>query len=249
MKNSKLISWSAGALALMGMAGLAAAADDDVKAVAKVMQQLVPGMTPDRIAESPVPGLYEVSFGPEILYVTKDGRYALQGDLIEVASRENLSETRRGAGRLQLVNTVKEKDMIIFAAPPKQQRHVVTVFTDADCAYCRKLHAEIADYNKAGITVRYLAFPRSGENTPSYFKMVNVWCAKDRRAAMTRAKLGEPVEENKCDNPVKAHLALAARLGVSGTPTMVLEDGSVVPGYMPAARLSQALDQFAAASR
>ncbi len=245
MMNSKLTYWAAGALAAMSMTALAA--DDNIKALTKVMQQLVPGMTPDRIVESPVAGLYEVSFGPEVLYVSKDGRYALQGDLIDVATRENLSESRRGAGRLQLVNELKEKDMIIFPATTKQQKHVVTVFTDVDCSYCRKLHAEMADYNKAGITIRYLAFPRSGENTPSYFKMVNVWCAKDRRAAMTRAKLGEAVEQKNCDNPVKEQLALAARFGVSGTPTLVLEDGSVVPGYMPAARLSQALDQATAA--
>ncbi|MEK7323062.1 MAG: thioredoxin fold domain-containing protein [Pseudomonadota bacterium] len=247
MMNSKLISWTAGALAALSM--LAVAVADDVETITKMMQKLVPGMAPDRIVESPMPGLYEVSFGPDVLYVTKDGRYALQGDLIDVASKANLSEARRAQGRVQLIKGLNEKDMIIFAAPPKQEKHVVTIFTDVDCAYCRKMHGEMADYNKAGITVRYLAFPRSGVDTPSYYKMVGVWCAKDRRAAMTRAKLGEAVEQKTCDNPVKKHLAAAERVGVSGTPTMVLEDGTVVPGYMPAARLSQALDQLATAAR
>lgn len=245
--KSKLISWTVGVLAAVGVLGLAAA--NDVETIAKAMQKLVPGTAPDRIVASPVPGLYEVSFGPEVLYVTKDGRFAVQGDLIDVANKTNLSEERRAQGRVQLIKGLNQKDMIIFAAPPKQEKHVVTIFTDVDCSYCRKMHGEMADYNKAGITVRYLAFPRSGVDTLSYSKMVSVWCAKDRRAAMTRAKLGEAVEQKTCDNPIQKHLAAAERVGVAGTPTMVMEDGTVVPGYMPAARLSQVLDQLATAAR
>lgn len=244
--NLKLISWATAALCAAALMGTAVAADDS-DAVAKIVQQLMPGSKPDHIVESPVPGLYEVGFGPEVIYVTKDGRYALQGDLINLANKENLTEARRSEGRLQLIKSLNEKDMIIFPATAGKVKHTVTVFTDVDCGYCRKLQSQISDYNKAGITVRFLAFPRSGVDTPSYYKAAGVWCAKDRRAALTSAMRGDEVDFKKCDNPVKAHLAVAERIGVSGTPTMVLEDGAVVPGYMPPDRLRQALDQIAAA--
>ena len=244
MMNSKLMSWVTAAVCATALTGLARA--DDIEAVTKVVQRMLPGMTPDHVIESPVPGLYEVGFGPEILYVTKDGRFAVQGDLINLANKENLTEGRRAEGRLQLIKGLNEKDMIVFPATAGKTRHTITVFTDVDCAYCRKLQSQIADYNKLGITVRYLAFPRSGVDTPSYYKAVGVWCAKDRRTAMTSAMRGDDVDFKKCDNPVQAHLAAAERIGVSGTPTMVLEDGSVVPGYLPPDRLIKALDQIAA---
>src|SRR3569623_2371724 len=136
--------------------------------------------------------------------------------------------------------------MIIFPATACKVKHTVTVFTDVDCGYCRKMQSQISDYNKAGITVRFLAFPRSGADTPYYYKAAGVWCAKDRREALASAMRGDEVDFKKCDNPVKAHLAVAERIGVSGTPTMVLENGAVVPGYMPPDRLRQALDQIAA---
>ena len=244
MINSKLISWITAAVCVVALTSWARA--DDVDTVTKVVQRMLPGMTPDRVVESPVPGLYEVSFGADVLYVTKDGGYALQGDLINLANKENLTETRRAQGRLQIIKALKEKDMIVFPAKAGNTRHTVTVFTDVDCSYCRKMHSEMADYNKLGITVRYLAFPRSGVDAPSYNKAIGVWCAKDRRAAMTKAKRGDDVELKKCNNPVQTHLAAAERLGVSGTPTLVLEDGTVVPGYLPPDRLGQALDQLAA---
>lgn len=243
--KSKILSFVTAAVCSLIFAGPAAAADD-LAAIKKVLQQIAPGAKPDRIAESPLPGLYEVSIGPDVLYVSKDGRYVVQGDLINLATQQNLTETQRGQGRMQLLRGLDEKGMIVFPAKGKA-KHTVTVFTDIDCGYCRKLQSQIKEYNQAGITVRYLAFPRSGADTPSFHKAANVWCAKDRRAALTRAMNGEQVDSKSCDNPVNAHLAMAERLGVNGTPTMVLEDGTMVPGYMPPDRLRQALDQIAAA--
>jgi thiol:disulfide interchange protein DsbC len=119
------------------------------------------------------------------------------------------------------------------------------VFTDIDCGYCRKLHNEMAKYNAEGITVRYMPYPRSGLNTPSYYKAVSVWCSDDRRDALTRAKAGKDVPRATCDNPVQASLELGHQLGVTGTPALVLEDGQLLPGYVPAKKLSQVLDQQA----
>lgn len=131
--------------------------------------------------------------------------------------------------------------MIVYA--PKQVKHTVTIFTDIDCPYCRKLHKEMQSYLDAGIEVRYLAFPRAGAGSESYKKAVSVWCAKNREEAMTRAKRGETVKSESCKHPVDRHLALVQRLGVNATPTIFLENGRRIPGYVPAQRLLQILEQ------
>jgi thiol:disulfide interchange protein DsbC len=234
------------AVIAFGLGAVQTAAGDEVEAINKVLRNLIPGSTPDRIAESVIPGLYEVSYGPNVLYISKDGHYILQGDLLNTRTRENLTETIRSTARLKLINAVDPRNMIIFA--PKHVKHTVTVFTDVDCAFCRKLHSQIADYNRYGIAIRYLAFPRSGVNTESYYKAVAVWCSADRKAALTRAKLGKPMKRVACDNPVRQEMDLADRLGVDATPTLILEDGSLISGYIPPDRMSKMLDQLTAAN-
>jgi thiol:disulfide interchange protein DsbC len=216
------------------------AAEIDNPAVNKVLSKLAPGKKPDRLEPSPVPGLYEVVYGPQVFYVSKDGRFVVDGDVVDVKQGKNLTEELRAAGRLKIIDSIDPANMIIYA--PKHVKHVVTVFTDVDCPYCRKMHSHIAEYNKYGIEVRYVAFPRTGVNTPSYFKAVSVWCAADRKKALTEAKLGEPVPMRKCNSPVDHQLSLAGKLGITGTPTLILEDGSELPGYIPPKKLSQYLD-------
>ncbi len=240
---------------MVGLHGLTAGAAEEVESinndqsnpspsgVVKVLQHLIPDAKPDRVAESAIPGMYEVTYGSEIFYITQDGRFILQGDLLNTETRENLTEAIRSTVRLKLINQLDANSMIVFA--PKQVKHTVTIFTDVDCSFCRKLHSQIADYNKYGIAIRYLAFPRTGVDTESYFKAVAVWCAADRQAALTRAKQGEVPKRKSCDNPVREHMALADRLGVTATPTLILEDGSLVSGYIPPAQMSQMLEQVA----
>lgn len=220
-------------------------ASEGQDAINQVLQRLIPDEKPDRIVESPIPGMYEVSYGLEIFYVTGDGRYILRGDLLNTGTRQNLTEASRDTITLGLMNQIDPKSMIIFS--PKEIKHTVTVFTDVDCAFCRKLHSQIADYNKYGIAVRYLAFPRTGVDTESYYKAVSVWCSDDRQAALTRAKLGETPKRKTCTNPVREHMALGDKLGVSGTPTIILEDGSLVSGYIPPTQMSQMLDKLSSA--
>ena len=234
------------AMVIVGLSGINAYAGNEVDVINKVLQHLIPGQTPDSIAESVIPGLYEVSYGPDVLYITKDGRYVLEGDLLNTQTREDITEKIRSTARLKLINAVDPKSMIIFA--PKKVKHTVTVFTDVDCAFCRKLHSQIAQYNKDGIAIRYMAFPRSGVNTPSYYKAVAVWCSPDRHTALTRAKLGEPMKRVTCDNPVRQQMALADKLGVNATPTLILEDGSLISGYIPPDRMSKMLDKMTAAN-
>lgn len=233
---------AASAVACLG-AGSAVAADSGSfeQQIRNSLQVLLPGVVPDSVAETPIPGLYEVMFGPRLMYITGDGRYVMQGSLIDLEKRENLTEPRLKTAKLKAIEAVGEDRMIIFGPPVA--KHTVTVFTDVDCGYCRKLHSEIAQYNDLGIRVRYLMYPRAGEGSDSYKKMVSVWCADDRKAALTAAKKGKPIEPRTCDNPVDEDLALGRQFGLQGTPTIVLESGETIPGYVPASKLIKVLEQ------
>ena len=227
---------------LLGME--AALADDaDIVQVKKALESVAPGAKADSITATSLPGLYEVTVGADIIYISKDGRYMLQGDLVDLQTQKNLTDAKRGAGRLKLVNAISENAMIVFSPKKQQVKYTITVFTDIDCSYCRKMHSEMAELNRQGIKVRYLMFPRAGRNSPSYDKAVSVFCSKDRNAALTRAKATGNIEKKTCANPVDQHMKLVERLGLTGTPTLMLEDGRLMPGYVPAQRLSKLLDE------
>lgn len=210
------------------------------EAIEASLRKVLPDMKTDQIRPSPIEGVSEVQVGPRLFYVTNDGKYLLQGSLIDLHTRQDISENRRKTFRLEAVNALGEQNMIIF--PAKKPRHTITVFTDVDCTYCRKMHKEISRYNELGITVRYLLYPRSGVNTPSYSKAVTVWCNGNRQDALTRAKAGEELKSLDCANPVKTMMELGESVGLQGTPAIILGDGEMVPGYVPPEKLAQALD-------
>lgn len=203
------------------------------------LKKIIPGVQLDSVKASPIPGLYEVMVGSNILYVSDDGNYMVQGSLIDIPNQKNLTEAQQAVTRLAALEKIGTHRMIVFK--PKIQSHYVYVFTDIDCGYCRKLHSEIDQYLKEGIEVRYLFFPRAGEGSESYFKAVSVWCAKNRNEALTRAKKGDPLDKKECDNPVKEHLALGNAFGASGTPMIVTDKGEIIPGYVPAPKLASIL--------
>lgn len=215
-------------------------ADDKIEKIRAVLLKAIPGAQPDTISPSPATGLYEVTYGSEIYYVTEDGRFMVQGDVIDIQQKKNLTEGRRSAGRKALMAAVNESDMIIFS--PKQVKYRVTVFTDVDCTFCRRMHQEIGDYMNNGIEIRYLLYPRTGLNSPSFRKAQSVWCSDDRKQALTDAKLGKNLPEKKCTNPIAKNVKLAGQIGLEGTPTLVLENGTVLGGYVPAAKLKELLD-------
>lgn len=204
------------------------------------LQAALRGEKPDTINPAAIPGLYEVVIGGQVYYLSEDGHYIVQGDIIDLNSRDNLTENRRGELRDKALAALDEKDMVVFA-PTGPVRHTVTVFTDIDCPYCRKMHSQISAYNKEGIKVRYLLFPREGIGSESYNKAVSVWCSSDRQDAFTKAKRGDKIESKTCDNPVRAQFELGQKLGVQGTPTIILESGDVLPGYVPPTQLSELL--------
>jgi thiol:disulfide interchange protein DsbC len=199
--------------------------------IRNAIAKAVPNTAIDSIKSSPIPGYKEVAIGGQVVYVSNDGRYLIQGSLMELATRENLTDASEAVIRRGVLDAVPRERRIIFS--PANPKYRVTVFTDIDCGYCRKLHTQIADYNKAGISVEYLFFPRAGLNSESYNKAVNVWCAADRRKALTDAKLDKPVPKKTCANPVAADYALGRRVGVDGTPAIYASDGTQLGGYLP----------------
>jgi len=213
------------------------AANDDLEALKKRLETRFTDLKIREVRPTPVAGVYEIVFGTQVAYVTTDGHYMLTGNLIDLETRQNLSATRRSELIRQTVGGVSDANAIVFA--PKKTRRTVTVFTDVDCPYCAKFHKEVPTLNRAGIKVRYLLFPRSGKKSEGYRRAVAVWCAKDRNQAIGVAKAGGKIEMKTCANPVDSHLALGEDIGVTGTPTLVLDDGRVIPGYVPAAELAR----------
>lgn len=218
--------------------------DPASQAIEASLKQAMPSFKVDSIKPSPIAGLYEVISGPKLFYVSADGKYLMQGTLIDVAAREDLTEPRLMGARLEALNKVGQNKMIVFK--PKTPKHHVYVFTDIDCGYCRKLHSEMDQYLAQGIEIRYLFYPRAGKGSESWNKAISVWCAKDRAAALTKAKKGENVETKQCDNPVEQHMELGSEFGAQGTPMIVTEKGGILPGYVPAAQLAKILDQESA---
>jgi thiol:disulfide interchange protein DsbC len=198
----------------------------------------------DAVRPSVLPGIFEVARGGEVLYVSGDGRYALSGDLYETGSGHNLSEKRRTEARAVALRGVSDSDSIIFA--PSHPRYTVLVFTDVDCAYCRQLHKEIAEYNRLGVKVKYLFYPRTGPGTESWRKAEAVWCAPDRHDALTKAKAGAEIPGNGAcaSTPVARTYELGQELGIRGTPGIFTERGDYLPGYYSPERLVQRLKEL-----
>lgn len=203
-----------------------------------------PNTKPEQVRPSPVKGIYQVEVGSDALYVSADGKFAFSGDLYDVETRTNLTEAGRAGARGKALAKLDERDMIIFA-PTGAAKHTITVFTDVECGYCRKLHNEIAELNKLGVRVRYAAYPRSGPGTDDWRKMETVWCAKDRKDAITRAKQGQPVKVANCGaTPVGKQFELGEQLGVRGTPAIFTPAGDYIGGYLPPQEMVQQLDQL-----
>ncbi|MBK1633855.1 disulfide bond formation protein DsbC [Thiohalocapsa halophila] len=231
------------ALALMASAAVAA---DESATIRAALAKVLPDFKPTSVKATPMEGLYEVEIGPQVMFVTGDGRYLIDGAIIDLESRENIAEQAQARARLRSIEQVGEENMVVFEAPSPE--HTITVFTDIDCGYCRKLHEQIQAYNDAGISVRYMFYPRAGADSPAYDKAVSVWCADDRQEAMTRAKAGENIPKRQCANPVAEHRQLGELMGIRGTPAIVLDSGDMVPGYVEPKRLAGLLEQSASAN-
>ncbi len=229
------------AVAATGAAAAAPASSAGDAPIRAALIKAVPGAVIDSVKPSPIAGFREVSVNGRVVYASTDGKYLIQGSLIELGSRENLTAASEAVIRRGLLDAVPRDRRIVFS--PANPKYRLTVFTDIDCGFCRKLHSQIADYNKAGIAVEYLFFPRAGLASESYTKAVNVWCANDRQKALTDAKLDRPVAKKTCANPVTMTYQLGQKIGVDGTPAVYAADGTQLGGYLSPADMLARLDR------
>ncbi len=206
-------------------------ASADEAAVEGAIKSLVPAAKIDSIAESVIPNFYEVVLQGQVVYVSHDGKYLIQGSVFDVPNKTDITENTRAQIRKSALAAVGPEQRIIF--PAKDSKYHVTVFTDVDCGYCRRMHSEMAEYNKRGITIEYLFFPRAGIGSESYDKAVSVWCSDDRNAALTAAKNGDALPKKTCDNPVAHDFELGQRIAVGGTPAVYTAEGVHLGGYLP----------------
>jgi len=223
--------------------------------VKQKLTQRLQGIQITDVSLSPMEGFYQVFFGSQILYVSYDGNFIFTGNLLNLSGPKlanltndaiDMKAAELAPQRAATIAALKETDMVVFKAD--DEKYKITVFTDVDCAYCRKLHKEMPQLNKLGITVRYLAFPRAGLGSSSYHKLVSVWCADDRQQAMNNAKLERKFIAKTCENPVASQYGLTREFGLSGTPAIILDDGELLAGYLPAQRLAEHLNNKAAAA-
>jgi thiol:disulfide interchange protein DsbC len=208
-------------------------ADDDAKKeeLNTAISRFLPDVEIDSIDATPIEGLYQVVIGSDIIYMTRDGGYVIKGEILDINERRNLTEDVRAGTRVKYLNDIKKDEYIEFTAENAQD--AIYVFTDIDCGYCRKLHRDVPELNAKGISVRYLAYPRAGVESAAGREMSHVWCAQDKQKALTSAKNRESIEAKTCNDPVAEQYALGQKLGVRGTPSIYLQNGRNLPGYMP----------------
>lgn len=220
----------------------AAGVKNDDAGVAKIREELakmIPQASTAEIVSTDADSVYRIELQGNYAYVYTHGDFVLLGDLYNTEERVNVGEQARSAQMAALIADVPINKMIVFG-PQDAKRHI-TVFTDIDCGYCRKLHLEIPELNEAGIQVRYLAFPRAGVGSQSHKKYVSVWCSDDQQESLTAAKSGNSVPSAECSNPVEETYKLGQQVGVRGTPTIIFDDGTVTPGYIPSDELIRRL--------
>ena len=212
---------------------VSAAEVDNAEKLKQALAKSMPNVQATRISATPVEGLYEVIVGSQVVYMSVDARYMIEGDLFDLKTKRNVSEEAKSTIRLAAIEKLGADNMLVYK--PEKVKNTITVVTDIDCPYCRRLHNEIPDYMKNEVQVRYIFMPLKG--AADMKKTVSVWCSDNQQTALDTAKSGGKVEDKTCDNPINDHLALARELGVRGTPAILLEDGRLLPGYVPVDKL------------
>ena len=229
-----------------GAAPKVAANTPEARAIAAI-QALNPRVSVDKVRAAPIAGFREAIVQGQVVYVSDDGRYLFlpgpQGALYDVAAKKDLSEQALASVRKDLLKTIPVSERIVFSPP--NPKYTVSIFTDVECGYCRKFHSEIAEYNKQGIEVQYIAFPRMGLGSEDHKKMISVWCAPDRKKALTDAKSDRTIPARDCKNTISMQYDVGQRAGLTGTPMIIAEDGTTVGGYLPPQQLREALDKVA----
>ncbi|QOC23038.1 DsbC family protein [Wenzhouxiangella sp. AB-CW3] len=226
-----VVMWVGGA----GQAADYAAIEDRISGLVAEVNEL-------SVAETPVPGLKQVRVNNDIIYMSADGRYLLQGRFIDLDTQTDLTDAAKSDMRRERLAGLDSSQFVSFG--PENAEYDVIVFTDPDCGYCRRMHEQIEEYASNGIQVHYLAFPRAGVGSQTYDTLVSVWCAHDQQEAMDVAKAGQTPPRATCDNPVEEQYQLGQSLGVTGTPSMMTFNGDMIPGYVPPEQLKSRLESL-----
>lgn len=227
------------AAASIGLASTLATAADPDQAIRQALQKIQPDMPIEAVAESPMPGVYQVQLeGGRQLYASPDGQFVIRGYLYQFQNGQavNLTELAQSKSVAKQINSIPQSEMVVFS--PKEPKTHITVFTDTDCGYCQKLHSEVPQLNRLGVEVRYVAFPRQGMGSHGANTLTSVWCANDRQDAMNKAKAREELPAASCETPIAKQYQLGQMIGVQGTPAIILANGQMIPGYQPAAQLA-----------
>ncbi|MBT8128220.1 MAG: DsbC family protein [Gammaproteobacteria bacterium] len=228
------------AIALTVAAATQVSANEDVDELKNALAKRLPQYEVSRIDSTPIEGLYQVILSGQVIYMTKDARYMLDGNLVDLSTKKNYSEDAMSEIRLSQLEQLGEENMVVYT--PETVKHTITVVTDIDCPYCRRLHSEMDQYLDGGIKVRYVFMPLKGKG--DYQTTVTVWCSEDKNEALDMAKAGTELQAKDCDNPIDQHLKVSRSLGVRGTPAIILQDGSMLPGYIPAKKLVTELNRM-----
>ena len=208
----------------------------DETVIKKKLEKILPnGAEIESIIESDFPGIFKVYYGDiQPIYVSENGNYFIYGDMFKIAENEilNITDIEINKRRLEILNNIESKELISFSSD--NEIYEVTVFTDVECGYCRKLHEQIKQYNKIGISINYAAFPRSGIGTGAFTKMVGAWCSEEPKKILTNLKKGMDPKLNFCNTqPIAKHYAIGQKIGITGTPAIITSDGELLPGYYP----------------
>ncbi len=207
--------------------------------------EMFESILPEHVKPSPVDGWYTIQKSSVVAYITTDGHYLLQGDLIDLEQQVNLTEANRTDARRDVMSAIADDQVITFS--PAEVKYSVSIFTDVECTYCRRLHSQMDEYLAHGIEVRYLLYPRSGPASRSWITAEEVWCSADRASALTMAKLDKKFETSACDaSIVQDHYVMGQEVGLTGTPAIIFEDGELLAGYLPPDALRLRLEQKAA---
>jgi thiol:disulfide interchange protein DsbC len=231
-------------LAIYNSSAFAAEIPEAVTKTANSLTYLLRGNPSlDKIRKTPIAGLYEATLGSNIIYITADGKHFILGEMYKSKGTVNLTENRRNKMRMKAIDAIDETDMVVFAPKQRKTKYILNVFTDVDCGYCAKFHEDVPYLNRAGVKVRYLAFPRAGKGSDTYNTMVSVWCADDQQKAMTDAKARREIKPKTCKHPIDKLYNIGQEIGITGTPALVFSNGKLLPGYVPYYQLIPYLQQ------
>ena len=213
---------------------------DDIAELKQSLSKTLPQYEASYIEKTPVEGIYQVIIGGQVIYMTKDARYMIDGNLIDLSTKKNYTEDAMSGIRLSQINKLGDDKMVVYT--PETVKYTITVVTDIDCPYCRRLHSEMDQYMAGGVQVRYIFMPLKGKS--DLRTTVSVWCSKDRNEALDMAKAGAELEAKDCENPIDEHMSVSRSLGVRGTPAIILQNGNMLPGYVPANKLIAELQKL-----